>query len=83
MRETCFCGRTGDIADREPVYLGDGEWGLTCPDCGHLDRLELFPEETRTFLLNEARERRHGQPPSALPDRVLAHHWQGKGWDAA
>ena len=43
MRETCFCGRTGDIADREPVYLGDGEWGLACLACGHLDRLELFP----------------------------------------
>ena len=72
MRETCFCGRTGDIADREPIYLGDGEWGLACPDCGQFDRLELFPEETRDFLLDEARERRQGMAPHRTRRRDAA-----------
>jgi hypothetical protein len=72
MRETCFCGRTGDIADREPVYLGDGEWGLACLACGHLDRRELFPEATHRLLLDEARERRQGVAPSRT-----------RQWDAA
>lgn len=39
MYETCFCGRTAALATREPTYVGHGGWGLTCPDCGHLDRL--------------------------------------------
>ena len=27
-REICFCGWVGELEDREPVYAGDGEWGL-------------------------------------------------------
>ncbi len=58
MREVCFCGWSGEIADREPIYAGDGEWGLTCPGCGHLDRLEWLPDGGRRLLLAEAGRRR-------------------------
>ena len=29
MRETCFCGRTDRISNREPILDGDGKWALT------------------------------------------------------
>ena len=58
--EVCFCGREGEIVDREPVYLGDGEWGLACPDCGHLDRLDGWPAAGRSWTLAEAARRRAG-----------------------
>ena len=61
MREVCFCGWTGMIVEREPTYLGDGDWGLTCPSCGHLDRLEVWPVAVREELVAEA-QRRHEQP---------------------
>ena len=60
MREVCFCGWSGEIVDREPIYAGDGEWGLACPGCGHLDRLEWLPDGGRRFLLAEA-DRRRGE----------------------
>jgi hypothetical protein len=52
MREVCFCGWSGEIADRLPIYRGDGEMGLACPDCGDVDRLDWLPEAARraTFL---------------------------------
>ena len=59
MDEVCFCGREGEIEDREPVALGDGDWGLACPRCGHLDRLEGWSEAARRWVLAEA-VRRHG-----------------------
>ena len=56
MRETCYCGRIGEIEDRVPVDTEDGERALMCPSegCGHVDRLEWLPEETRTLLIEEA-----------------------------
>ncbi len=57
MREACFCGRVGEVVDREPVYAGDGEWGLACPECGDLDRLLWLPEERRRQTLQEAARR--------------------------
>jgi hypothetical protein len=60
-REICFCGREGAIEDREPVYLGDGDWGLACPECGHLDRLHGWPEAARQWTLAEAMRRRAGE----------------------
>jgi hypothetical protein len=47
MLESCFCGRTGEFEDREPVVTRDGERALRCPDCGHLDHLTWLPEEAR------------------------------------
>ncbi len=57
-REICFCGWVGELEDREPVYAGDGEWGLGCPMCGHLDRLEAWSEAARSCTLAEAGWRR-------------------------
>jgi hypothetical protein len=58
MHQVCFCGWGGEIADCEPSYLGNGEWGLTCPNCGLLDRLDWMPAAARDALITEARCRR-------------------------
>lgn len=83
--EACFCGRVGELEDREPVYAGDGDWGLRCPACGHLDRLETWPEAARRATLAEAARRREGMgggggtpwspasSPPALPVGSAAH----------
>jgi hypothetical protein len=47
MLESCFCGRTGEIENREPLVTKVGGRALGCPDCGHLDHLEWLPEEAR------------------------------------
>lgn len=59
MREACFCGRTGEIEDREPVTGVDGRAGLACPGegCGHTDRLEWLPDDARRLLFLEAARR--------------------------
>ena len=57
-REICFCGWVGELEDREPVYVGAGEPGLSCPMCGHLDRLEAWSEAARAATLAEAARRR-------------------------
>jgi hypothetical protein len=57
MREACFCGRIGEVEDREPVTTATGEPALRCPEeaCGHTDRLEsLLPGETRRRVVEEA-----------------------------
>lgn len=57
MREACFCGRNGDLEDRELVYLGHGEHALRCPDCGHLDDLSWLDRDARERVLEEAARR--------------------------
>ena len=59
MREVCFCGRVGEIEDREPVDA-DGGPALRCPSeaCGHLDRLDWLPRDALWPILKEAFERR-------------------------
>ncbi|MDQ5830616.1 MAG: hypothetical protein M3324_12335 [Actinomycetota bacterium] len=57
MRERCYCGRTGEIEEREPVATSDGGRALRCPDCGHLDHLDWLPEETRRHAFEEAERR--------------------------
>ena len=54
-RQDCACG-DGEFGYREPV-LGDGEWALRCPECGHLDRLEWLSDEARPLVLELARRR--------------------------
>ena len=58
MREVSFCGRVGEIEDREPV-VADGGPALRCPSeaCGHLDRLDWLPEEARRHAFEEAERR--------------------------
>jgi hypothetical protein len=72
MREVCFCGRSGEVEDREPVYLGDGEWGLECPDCGRLDRLHWLPEGGRRQTLREAARRSHERARASSPRDLSA-----------
>jgi hypothetical protein len=57
MLESCFCGRTGEIEDREPVTTGEGGRALRCPDCGHLERLDWLREEARQYVFEEAESR--------------------------
>jgi hypothetical protein len=57
MLESCYCGRTGEIASREPVVDDDGREALRCPDCGHLDHLSWLPEYARVRIFEEAQER--------------------------
>ena len=58
MKESCFCGRTGDVEDREPILDGDGRSVLHCPDCGHVDHLRWLSEENDFLLWGEAMRRR-------------------------
>jgi len=62
MVETCYCGRTGDIEDREAVRDGDGREALQCPRCGHLDHLSWLPVESRDRVFAEAERRADGRP---------------------
>ena len=53
--ESCYCGRTGEIEDREPVATDAGKRALRCPNCGHLDRLDWLPEKTRRRAFEAAK----------------------------
>lgn len=57
MKESCYCGRTGDVEDREPILDGGGRSFLRCPDCGHVDYLEWLLEENGFLLWGEAKRR--------------------------
>jgi hypothetical protein len=61
MKESCFCGRVGELEGRTPVPDGDGYQTLRCPKCGHLDRLEWLAEDARRPVLEEAHRRKIGQ----------------------
>lgn len=61
MRETCYCGWTGEIEDRTAVRDGGGEEALSCPECGHLDHLSWLPMEARSSVLAEAKRRAGGR----------------------
>jgi hypothetical protein len=51
--------------DRLPIYLGEGDWGLACPDCGQIDSLLWLPEAARHTAILEA-VRRHDAIEAAL-----------------
>ena len=70
MREVCYCGRRGDVEDREPVWRDGHSEALRCPKCGHLDplvhlddfaRREVFEEAERRLLEKLAEGARMGQ----------------------
>lgn len=61
MRETCYCGRTGEIEDRRAVRNADGREALACRDCGHLDHLTWLPPDARERSLAEAKRRADGE----------------------
>ncbi|HET8627967.1 MAG TPA: hypothetical protein VFL91_11135 [Thermomicrobiales bacterium] len=66
MRETCFCGRSGAVEGREPVYVGDGEWALVCHACGHLDGLGCLTPAARREILVEAIRRHAARRPTGV-----------------
>jgi len=57
-REICFCGWIGELEDRDLIYTDDGDWGLGCPMCGRLDRLEAWSDAARAATLAEVARRR-------------------------
>lgn len=69
MKESCYCGRVGEIEDREPVPDGKGKRVLRCPECGHVDDLRWLPEEAGRLLWEEAIHRRE---PLADEERLAA-----------
>ena len=64
MREVCYCGRTAELEDRQPILDGDGRWVLICPECGHVDDPGWLTEEAALMVWGEAR-RRHKDPLEA------------------
>jgi hypothetical protein len=66
MHDACFCGWSGELADREPVSVGSHTLGLACPACGHLDDLEWLPESTAHRLVEEATRRMHERAEGAV-----------------
>ena len=67
MREACFCGRIGEVEDREPVFDGNGREALRCPDraCGHLEHLDWLSEDARGLLFEEAARRQEHRTGSS------------------
>jgi hypothetical protein len=67
MKEVCYCGRTGEFEDREPIVIGgDGKEALRCPQCGSVDHLHWLSDDARQLVLEEAgRRTRCGQEPAA------------------
>ncbi len=57
MQEACYCGRVGEVEDREPVTDADGREALRCPSeaCGHLDHLSWLRDPGHVF--EEAKRR--------------------------
>ena len=58
MLETCYCGRTGELEDRNLVSDDDGREALECPRCGHLDHLSWLGDPESVF---EEAKRRSGE----------------------
>jgi hypothetical protein len=65
MLEICFCGRNGELEDREPVLDAEARRVLRCPSCGHLDNLAWLGEDTALLIWGEAVDRRGGASEAA------------------
>jgi hypothetical protein len=81
MRETCFCGWTGDVADREPIRTRDGDWVLACPQCGHTDDMHWLPVAARAGVITDARRRASSRAMAQCAD--ISAPPRGVGTDAA
>ena len=57
MREACYCGRCGEVEDREPVLRNGHTEALRCPRCGHLDPLPYLNDDARREAFEEAERR--------------------------
>ena len=64
MQEVCYCGRRGDVEDREPVWRDGDSSALRCPECGHLD---FLPNSTPTqAVTGRTRTQRPGPSPCSI-----------------
>ncbi len=54
MREACYCGRVGEVEDREPVLRDGRAEALRCSRCGHLDPLSQLDADDRRAVFEEA-----------------------------
>ena len=75
MREVCYCGRRGDIEDREPVWRDGHSEALRCPKCGHLDPLTQLDAASQREVFEEAERR--------SLERLVEGAWTGRGRDRA
>ncbi len=57
MQEACYCGRVGDIEDRQPILDARGERALRCPHCGSIDSLLWLSKDRRSLVFEEAERR--------------------------
>ena len=57
MRESCYCGRVGEVEDRHPVLRDGRTEALRCPRCGHLDPLPWLDAAARHSLFVEVERR--------------------------
>jgi hypothetical protein len=58
MTEVCFCGWSGELADKDVVILDESKGARCCPRCGHVDDLDWLGPAARNALLQTAHERR-------------------------
>jgi hypothetical protein len=57
VRESCYCGRVGEVEDREPVWRDGRTEALRCPRCDHLDALPCLDAAARREVFEEAERR--------------------------
>jgi hypothetical protein len=57
VRESCYCGRVGEVEDREPVWRDGRTEALRCRRCGHLDALPCLDDAARRSVFEEAERR--------------------------
>ena len=57
MREFCYCGRYGDIEDRDLVFGLKGDIGLRCPRCGHVGALGWQSPQEQAAVWTEIQRR--------------------------
>lgn len=61
MQEICFCGREGELEDRELTVDQRGQLALRCPDCGNLDSMQWLDKTHRKQIFDEVRRRTPAQ----------------------
>jgi len=76
VREACYCGRAGEVEDREPVWRDGRTEALRCPRCGHLDPLPCLDADARREVFEEAERR-------SLEKRLVEGARAGRGRDRA
>ena len=81
MPEACFCGRVGEIEDREPVSLDGGERVVRC-EWGHLERVAWLSGESRKAVFEEAEQRKPSRGRRDAGSRMPHSRRSGDGMGA-